>query len=242
MLELYYQSNKGDFTVTDQILKFSYGNRKLKKMAVELGLPKNQVVGFDLPAGHTCPFADKCKAKADRVTGKITDGKNTVFRCYASSGEARSTNARNARWHNYDLIKGKTTNEIAELILSSLPDNVKIVRIHSSGDFFAKYYFNAWVKVAFNRPNVHFFGYTKAIQYVDVPKPDNFKLIYSFGGKLDHKLTDQPVSYVVNNLNEAQKLGVPVACQKLMSDDYTNIMQGVSFALLIHGTQPAKCK
>lgn len=222
------------------MLKFSHGNKKLKKMAVELGLTKRAVLGFDLPAGHSCPFANICLSKAHKVTGKITDGKNTIIRCYASSGEARSTNARKAHWYNYELIKGKTTNEIAQLILDSLPPYAKIIRIHSSGDFFAKYYFMAWVKVAQARPDLDFFGYTKAIQYVDFCKPDNFKLVYSYGGKLDHNLKNQPVAYVVKSRLQAVALEVPIACQTNMADDYTYIMQGISFANMLHGTQPAK--
>ena len=222
------------------MLKFSKGNSKLNKMAEELGLAKSAVVGFDLPAGYTCPFADKCKAKAHRITGKITDSKTLVYRCYASSIESAFTNTRFAHWHNYDMLKGLSLDAMVKLILSSIPKLAKIIRIHSSGDFYNQTYFKAWVRIAELRPDLQFFGYTKAIQYVDAVKPDNFKLVYSYGGKLDHKLENQPVAYVVNDFNEAKILGVPVACQTSMADDYTKIMQGVSFALLLHGTQPAK--
>ena len=126
------------------------------------------------------------------------------------------------------------------MILKSIPKSVKILRIHSSGDFYSKQYFDAWVKVAKSRPDIQFFAYTKGLQYVSATKPDNLSLIYSYGGKLDSKLTTEPVSYVVKSFDEAQKLGLPVVCQESMSDDYTYIVQGRSFALMIHGTQPAK--
>ena len=55
-------------------LSFSKGNRKLNELATDLGLKKSQVISFDLPAGHTCPMASECLSKADKITGKITDG------------------------------------------------------------------------------------------------------------------------------------------------------------------------
>ena len=221
-------------------LKFSKYNSKLNKMAVELGLPKSAVVAFNLPAGHTCPFADKCKSQAHRITGKITDGQRVQYRCYAASVESRFPTVRKSVWHNFELLKGLDTDAIAELILKSIPKSTKIVRIHSSGDFYSKAYFLAWVKVAESRSDIQFFAYTKGLQYVSATKPDNLSLIYSYGGKLDAKLTTEPVSYVVKSFDEAKKLGLPVVCEESMSDDYTNIVQGRSFALMIHGTQPAK--
>jgi len=169
-------------------LKFSKGNSKLNKMAVELGLPKSQVVAFNLPAGHTCPFADKCKSQAHRITGKITDGDKIQYRCYAASVESRYPATRQAVWHNFELLKGLDTDQMADLIIKSLPSRVKIVRIHSSGDFYSKAYFNAWVKVAESLPHIQFFAYTKALHYIKADNPDNLSLICSYGGKLDAKL------------------------------------------------------
>lgn len=219
-------------------LTFSIGNTKLLHLAKD----KNcKVTSFDLPAGHTCPCADECKSFADRITGKITDGDNCKFRCYAASSEAAFTASRKAHWRNYDAIAScKTIDEIAQLIISELPRDVKIVRIHASGDFFMRKYFLAWVKVALACPDVQFFGYTKVLPYVNFPKPDNFRLQYSFGGKMDKKVTSEPVAYVVKNIAEAIKRGLEIACQKSESDDFDFIMSGKTFALVIHGTQPAK--
>ncbi len=107
------------------LLKFGFGNSKLQR---------GQVI-FDLPAGHTCPFALNCFSKADRKTGKIQDGEETEFRCYAASLENMRPNVRNAHWHNYDLLKGKTAAQMVSLIEKSLPLAL-VYRIHSSGDFF----------------------------------------------------------------------------------------------------------
>ena len=220
------------------MLKFSKGNRKIHELAKELGLSKQQVVSFDLPAGHTCPAANVCLSKANRETGKITDGDNCQFRCYAASGEAVFTRTRQLRWSNFELLQqAKTTDKMVELIESSLDNKIKVIRIHSSGDFFSKAYYQAWVKVAENNPNITIFGYTKVLPYVKSQKPSNFKLVYSFGGIFDSKLTDEPTSYVI--AKESDVIG-SLPCKDNLAGDYYEIMQGRSFSLLIHGTQPAK--
>lgn len=221
-------------------LKFSFHNSKIHKLANYLGLSVKSVVSFDLPAGHTCPMADKCKATADKITGKITDSKGMQFRCYAASNEAVFSSTRKNRWHNFDELKNAVSMDV--LIENSLPAGVKVVRIHSSGDFFNKKYFDAWCKVASNHPEINFFGYTKILPYVNAVKPANFKLVYSYGGILDSKVTNEPVAYVVNTIQDAVNKGLPVSCQSNPSDDYDFVMSGKSFALVLHGTQPKKGK
>lgn len=225
------------------MLKFSTGNRKLNHLAHELGLKNNQVVGFDLPAGYTCPAADICQSFSDRESGKITDGDNCKFRCYAASIESAFTPTRRMHWHNYTQLMKLSTEQMVELILSSIPKAVKVIRIHSSGDFFTRKYFNAWVKVAEIRQDISFFGYTKVLPYVKAHKSDNFHLVYSFGGKMDSKVTSNiPVAYVVNTINDAILKGIPAVCIDNPADDYNMIMSGKTFANILHGTQPAKAR
>lgn len=221
-------------------LTFSTGNTKLLELARSLGLKRKEITSFDLPAGHTCPAADMCHSFTDRETGKLTDGDNCKFRCYAASMESRYHNSRIAHWRNYDILRKLTQEEMVKVILSSLPKETKIVRIHASGDFFAKRYFQAWVKVAEIRTDVQFFGYTKILPYVDAPKPDNFNLVYSFGGKMDSKVTCQPVCYVVKSIAEAISKNLFIACVNNPADDYNFIREHRTFALIIHGTQPAR--
>ena len=137
------------------LLKFQQGNAKLGK----------NIYTFSLPAGHSCPFANDCLSKADKLTGKLTDGPNTQFRCFAASAEAVYPNVRIARWHNFDLLKKLNSNESKDLILQSLPKKANIIRIHVSGDFFNESYFMAWLQVAKLRPNVLFYAYTKSLIY-----------------------------------------------------------------------------
>lgn len=217
------------------MLKFSTGNRKINDLAKDLGLSKKEVVAFDLPAGYTCPAADICKSQANRENGKITDGENCQFRCYAASTESVFTSVRNLRWHNYSELT--SSKDMVKLISDSINSKIKVIRIHSSGDFFSKAYFQAWVKVAELHPEVTIFGYTKVLPYVKAQKPENFKLVYSHGGIFDNKVTNEPVSYVVASENQA--IG-SLPCKDNPAGDFYEIMKGNSFSLLIHGTQPAK--
>src|SRR5262249_44343663 len=109
-------------------LKFGNGNAKLPA----------GVMTFSLPAGWSCPFASACMSRTDRETGKIQDGPNTEYRCFAASDEQIRPSVRKARWHNFELLRGLSTEEMVRLILDSLSPLVGVVRIHVSGDFFSQ--------------------------------------------------------------------------------------------------------
>ena len=98
-------------------LKFGRGNAKLDKT----------IITFSLPAGWSCPGAKLCMAKANRETGKLTDGSNQEFRCFAASAEAAFPGVRESRWHNMDLLKGRTREQMYGLIMESLPADTSIV-------------------------------------------------------------------------------------------------------------------
>lgn len=226
------------------MLKFSFGNSKMNKLASYLGLRKNSVATFDLPAGYTCPMANLCQTYSNRLTGKITDGQNSKFRCYAANLESAFPSVRKLRWYNFDLLKstGFNVQGMTQLIEVSLPKGIKVIRIHSSGDYFNENYFNAWVNVAKNHPEIKFFGYTKVLTYVNADKSPNFNLIYSYGGKMDNQVKNEPVAYVVNTVSDGHALGLTVSCQENPSDDYDYITAGKSFALALHGIQPKRSR
>jgi hypothetical protein len=214
------------------LLKFQRGNAKLDK----------KIYTFSLPAGHSCPFALICKTKADPITGKITDGPNTQFRCFAASAEALYPAVRKARWHNFELLRNLSSSEAADLILNSLPAKAGIVRIHVSGDFFNESYFRAWLQVAIAKPKVIFYAYTTSLSYwVNniLRVPDNFKLNASEGGKLDYKIKENSLKFakVVYSPEEAQALGLLID-----HTDEAAFKTEQSFALLIHGQQPKGSK
>ena len=214
------------------LLKFQLGNAKLL-----IG----NIRTFSLPSGHSCPSADECLSKADRVTGSIVDGINMLFRCFSASDEARSTQARNARWWNFDLLRQcQSLDEMVMLIKMSLPCSYGVIRIHVSGDFFNQMYFDAWCIVARDTPNIHFYGYTKSLNYWvnSLDKiPDNLNLTASVGGRQDKLIQEHNLKYaqVVFHPSEADKLGL-----RIDHDDSLAMYGFESFALLLHGTQAAK--
>lgn len=196
------------------------------------------VYAFSLPSGWACPSAKICLSKADKVTGKITDGPDTTIRCYGASDEAKSPNARKARWFNFDTLRKLSFEEIYTELFYSLPDNADVVRIHVGGDFFNQKYFDAWVFLAQNKPDTTFYSYTKSLNYwvnTQFEIPSNLKLIASRGGTKDNLIDQENLreATIVLSLEEADLLDLEI--------DHTEeiaISGNDSFALLIHGTQP----
>jgi hypothetical protein len=211
-------------------LVFGKGNGKLK-----------DVHTFSLPAGWTCPYARECLSRADRTTGAIKDGKETRFRCFAASME-RMTSVRVSRWRNLEALKRAEREgglgAMVRLILASLPKGARTVRVHVSGDFWSQLYFDAWNVVAWVRPDVLFYAYTKAIPLWAArlgSTPSNFVLTASKGGTHDDmaETLGMRTARVVLSEGEAEALGLAID-----HDDSLAMGNGGDFALLIHGTQP----
>lgn len=211
-------------------LIFGSGNAKLS----------TAITTFSLPAGHSCPFARECLSKADKIDGKIIDGKHCKFRCFAASQETLLPSVRRARWKNFDLLRKESSVEkLSTIIQASLPIGTTFVRVHVSGDFFNEKYFLAWLNVALNNPLLTFYGYTKALPFLVKYKkyiPRNFRFTASKGGTCDnliskHKLRSAEVMFSVK---EAEEKGLQID-----HDDSLAITAEKSFALLLHGTQPA---
>jgi hypothetical protein len=218
-------------------LKFGIGNAKLNKDTAILSLP----------AGHSCPFAKDCRSCAHRETGKIQDGPHTQFRCYAANTEALFSNVRVGRWNNFEAVKeAKTTLQIAALLDRSIPlrkGKTKLVRFHQSGDFFNQAYFDAWLLVARQNPDLLFYGYTKALPFW-VKRlgeiPVNFKLVASRGGTHDHLIEEhglRSVRVVLSEREAKRKWKLPID-----HDDTHAWKYDGDFAIVIHGTQPAGSK
>lgn len=217
-------------------LKFGQGNGKLDP----------GVTTFSLPAGWSCPFASACRSRANRKSGFIRDGRDTRFRCYAASMEARRPSVRRARWHNLQALRGcKTAEQMARLILDSLSPFARVVRVHDAGDYFSQAYFDAWLNVARQRPRTVFYSYTKALpswlaqmdQVGDGHTPGslpNFVLTASVGGTHDDLIAQFGLrsARVVFSEQEAAALGLDVD-----HDDSHAMTHGPDFALLLHGTQ-----
>ena len=83
------------------------------------------------------------------------------------------------------------------------------IRIHDAGDFYSLEYLKKWLIIASLNPTVKFYAYTKIIKLVKWVKsewswPDNFTIIYSYGGKSDHLINPENArhSMVFNNVAE----------------------------------------
>jgi hypothetical protein len=64
------------------------------------------------------------------------------------------------------------------------------LRVHDSGDFFNPEYLQLWLDIAYARPNVQFYAYTKSVSWVKAAQaagqvPKNFTIVFSFGGRED---------------------------------------------------------
>ena len=221
------------------MLKFSIATEQAKLKDIENWLGyRPTVYSFSLPSGWTCPFALDCMSKADRITGKITDGKFTTFRCFSASDEARSPSARKQRWDNFELLRRLDFEDMVTLLMESLPAKMDICRVHVGGDFFNQCYFDAWLQVARLNPTKTFYAYTKSIPYWinnlnNIPA--NFILNGSRGGRMDNLIDeyDLKVAEVVLSLEEAEEKELPID-----NDEFFALNNQGNFALLIHGTQP----
>ena len=213
--------------MVNELLSFQKGNAKLGKL----------IFTFSIVSGYTCPFAKDCLAKVDRITGKLTDGPDTQFRCFSASQEALFPAVRKSRWENFEkIVNAIKNNTLVELIINSIPKKATIIRVHVAGDFFSQAYFNAWMEVAKKRSDIVFYAYTKSIgfwinQLGNIPS--NFKLNASYGGKQDNLIEQYNLKYakVVFSVEQAGNL-------KIDHDDTSAYMRDESFCLLIHNTQP----
>jgi len=219
------------------LLKFGEPNAKLKKMLKKLSL---KLKTFTLPAGHTCPGANECLSRADRITGKIKDGPNTLFRCFAASAEAVYPSLRKMVWHNFDLLiaalKKGGVKVCADLIHNSLPEKFDIMRVHVGGDYFSVVYLQAWIEVAKRNPEKIFYSYSKSLpMFAEFALPENLVLTASRGGKYDEliDLHGWKEALVVYSEEEAEERGLEID-----HDDTHAAFGKENFALLIHGTQP----
>jgi hypothetical protein len=227
------------------VLSFKAGNSKLH----------GSVGVFSLPAGWTCPFAQNCLKKVSRdvnpETGKadVTRGKDSEYDCFAASQELQYPDVRMSRWRNFDLLKAcDTKEEQVDLILRSLDHflksepNIKYFRIHESGDFYNLEYMDAWFEVAKQRPDLHFYAYTKSNPYIQnlmskYDSLDNFAITLSKGGRADDNLENLDIKqadvYMTpEELYDAGKL--------VDLDDNLAMVKGgrdSDFGLLLHGTQ-----
>lgn len=192
---------------------------------------------FSLPSGHTCPGACSCLAKVDFKTNKLTDGPQQRYRCFSATSEVAFRNTREARRFNLNMLRKKRTAEdMATLLLASLPETWGVMRVHVGGDFYSQAYFDAWMLTAQRTPRMKFYGYTKSIPFWinwinrHGALPKNFFLTASLGGKFDDLIKPYMVTAeVVEHPDEAKAKG-----KKIDHTDALAQNPKKDFALLIH--------
>jgi hypothetical protein len=232
---------------SEAILRFSKANAKLKKLEKAMG---GRVYSFDMLSGHTCPYARECHSSAVETSEgvRIRDGKHTLFRCFSASQEVTFPAVYASRKRNMEAILPAAADSVdraADMLLSALPRDADIVRIHVAGDFKLRNYFEAWKRVAKAEPKRIFYAYTKSLPFwigsaegfsadgiLGLP---NFRLTASRGGAKDTIIDSSGLreARVVLSEAEADSLGLPID-----ADDSHAARNGGSFALLIHGAQP----
>lgn len=213
-------------------LSFGTTNAKLNDL---------RIATFALPAGHTCPGANKCLTWVDPSTKRIVDGPEQKYRCYAASMEVAYPSLWLSVTRNLERLRqASSVDKMAELISNSLPPVwYHTIRVHSDGDFFSPNYFLAWLEAARQNPQRTFYAYTKSLpMLVKYRKliPSNFIFTASWGGKFDTLINQ-------HNLKSAVVLATPfemelLGLEKDEQDLCARNAEPHHFALLVHGTQP----
>jgi len=202
-------------------LRFSPPNLKFKKTLAQQGL---FILNFSLPAGRACPGANKCWAMAvTDENGKVElkKGVDNEYVCYAARGEVAYSNTRRARANNKAIIDGLSVSEIVDLTLLSLEANYKsllkkanLMRWHVSGDFYCPKWRDAVFTLTQELSQLTHYAYTKNLPlFLDIKKPDNFRLTVSWGGRYDYMINEKDFprqAKVVADHDEAERLKLPV--------------------------------
>jgi hypothetical protein len=190
-----------------------------------------KAISWSIPSGTTCPGAEKCLAKVDRVTGKITNGVHQEYKCYSAMTE-RYPSVRERYWTNFEAVRGKSAKEVHEVLSNCFPKNAKRVRIHTAGDYFSQSYFDGWLLFIASRPDIQFWAFTKSLPFWIARLgliPKNLELQASYGGRHDHLIEQHNLKFakVVWSVEEANLLGLEIDL-----DDRLAAYPGKSFALL----------
>lgn len=137
-------------------ISISHGNKKLVENSRDAWLI------YNLPAVITCPYATK----------------DCINLCYARKAERLYKNVSAARNNNYidsldpDYVNRLIYTVYVELAAAEKKNKRLNIRIHESGDFYSRAYFEKWLSVGLEmaeRENVVFFVYTKSFDFIDSP-------------------------------------------------------------------------
>lgn len=124
---------------------------------------------------NVCPNADACASF-----------------CYARNGTYNFRNVKQRHVANLEYTLNYPEQFKEQMIAECSKKNMKgkFVRIHDAGDFYSEQYLELWLDIAKAVPQVTFYCYTKEVsmfkRLVEPNCPNNFRYLYSLGGKEDH--------------------------------------------------------
>jgi Gene product 88 len=98
--------------------------------------------------------------------------------------------------HHLNFIATQSDGFIDAMSLEVKLNRADLVRIHDAGDFYSTEYLEKWIAIAKQNPGVIFYAYTKMVDMLKKRKlfadfPQNFKVIFSLGGKEDSKINQE---------------------------------------------------
>lgn len=228
----------------------SRNNHKIRETGNRYFGSHRRAASFDLLAGHNCPAASLCHSRVNvDASGKRTVEDLGIFRCYAVKAEVQYPDVYNKRANN--RIMADSPSFVDNMIQEIQEGKFKVIRIHSSGDFYNYSYFQKWIQVIEALPDVTFFAYTKQASFVQwaINNPhDNLGITYSYGGihdnyALSHNLPSCTVvlpEFKRNKrgdkfYNPYKNVWEVLSCTHVNPvDDFEYVMSGVSFGIAFH--------
>jgi hypothetical protein len=153
--------------------------------------------------------------------------------------EARWPTVRDARWHNKDLVDSLTLTDLVDLMILSIHQHkgfkkAEMLRWFVSGDCDSIKLRDAIFTTTRELNHLIHYSYTKNLPlFLDIKKPENYRLTASWGGRFDHLIN--PIDFprnarVVRSVEEATKLNLPID----KKDDLAYGPIDQPFALLYH--------
>ena len=166
MTKLLSKNSKIDKSASDSEVLFNFG----------IPAYKTEVNGQEFV---TCPMAGQCAKSQGCYALNATYTWPVVKNAYQNRLLATLSN-------DFTAMMGK---EIRTKVKSN-KDKKVVIRIHDSGDFYNMHYFEKWLQVIKEFPQVQFYAYTKMVPMFKHwlktnTLPENFTVIYSFGGLRD---------------------------------------------------------
>jgi hypothetical protein len=146
-------------------------NSKMKKSSTKnVGVYNFGIPAFRTTLGSvTCPNAKEC-----------------VKTCFAQKGAYEIPVVERAYETKFLVTQSALFPVFLDKEITSLKRKHEkmYLRIHDSGDFYSEAYLGDWLETIKKHKDVSFYAYTKMVSmFKNRILPNNFKVIYSFGGK-----------------------------------------------------------